>query len=138
LGADSWRREHERHVADALASGDERTIKRAYAELGELLHDAYSDDVVASPLLSLPETVPVVTRLLAGVTGLLLDAGCGPYAGAAMALAGSGRRFVAVDLGLGTVRLARARAAVDGVELLGVVGDVEALPFRSGVFAGGL
>jgi SAM-dependent methyltransferase len=49
-----------------------------------------------------------------------------------------GRTVVALDIGTGTVRLAVARARRAGVALLGVVGDVEALPFRPGAFAGGV
>jgi SAM-dependent methyltransferase len=133
-----WGAEHERHVADALAGDDAGRVKRVYVQLGELLERAYGDDAAAAPLLSLPETVPVVARMLAGVHGLLLDAGCGPHPAAAIAMAGGGRRFVVLDLGPGTVRVARSRAAGDGVDVLGVVGDVEALPFRSGAYAGGL
>jgi len=133
-----WQQTHERHVAEAFADGGERRIKRTYVQLGELLEQAYGDDVAAAPLLSLPETVPVVTRLLDGIGGLLLDAGCGPNPEAAISLTGQNRRLVILDIAVGTVRLARARAAANGVDLLGVVGDVEALPFKADAFAGGL
>jgi SAM-dependent methyltransferase len=41
---------------------------------------------------------------------------------------------VALDIGLGTVRIARAIGAEHKTPLLGIVGDVEHLPFRSGAF----
>src|SRR5439155_6090134 len=41
-----------------------------------------------------------------------------------------------LDSGLGTVRLARSLGEARGVGLLGVVGDVERLPFREGAFDG--
>jgi SAM-dependent methyltransferase len=49
-----------------------------------------------------------------------------------------GRTVVGLDIGLGTLRLALAQSRRAGVDLLGVVGDVEALPFRSGAFSGGV
>ena len=134
-----WSARHAREVDAALAGGDPASIKRLYVNLGEYLEHDYGDDVSAAPLLSLPETGPVVCRLLEGVDGVLLDAGCGPNPAVAIALAGTpGRSVVALDIGLGTVHLARERARRAGVELLGIVGDVEALPFRSGVFKGGV
>jgi SAM-dependent methyltransferase len=135
----TWPSRHGEEVAATLHGGDPASIKRLYVSLGEHLERDYGDDVTAAPLLSLPETGPVVDELLRGVAGTLLDAGCGPNPGVAMGLAAEpGRRVVALDIGLGTVRLAVARAATAGGSLLGVVGDVEALPFRDGAFAGGV
>jgi SAM-dependent methyltransferase len=135
----SWWSRHAREVDEVLADGDPAAIKRLYVHLGSFLEEDYGADVEAAPLLSLPETGPVVLRLLRGVQGTLLDAGCGPNPAVAMALARQpGRRVVALDIGIGTVRLAVARAQRAGVALLGVVGDVEALPFRPGAFAGGV
>jgi SAM-dependent methyltransferase len=135
----TWPARHGEEVAATLDGGDAEAIKHLYVSLGEHLEHDYGGDVTAAPLLSLPETGPVVQRLLRDVRGTLLDAGCGPNPAVASALAGTpGRTVVALDIGLGTVRLAVARAATDGVRLLGVVGDVEALPFRSGAFAGGV
>jgi SAM-dependent methyltransferase len=135
----TWPTRHGEEVAATLREGDPASIKRLYVSLGEHLERDYGADVTAAPLLSLPETGPVVVRLLRNVTGTLLDAGCGPNPGVAMALAvAPGRSVVALDIGLGTVRLAVARAAGDGMALHGVVGDVEALPFRTGAFAGGV
>jgi SAM-dependent methyltransferase len=138
VSTERWRDRHGESVVAALRSGDPAAVKRLYVELGELLEASYGDDVEAVPQLSLPETVPVVARLLGGVQGPVLDAGCGPLPVASMAVASAeaGRTVVALDLGAGTVRLARERAAIAGVDLLGVAGDLEALPFRDGAFAG--
>jgi SAM-dependent methyltransferase len=136
---DAWWARHAREVDEVLGGGDPASIKRLYVNLGSFLEDDYGADVEGVPLLSLPETAPVVLRLLRGVQGALLDAGCGPNPAVAIALAlEPGRRVVALDIGAGMVRLAVARAARAGVDLLGVVGDVEALPFRAGAFIGGV
>jgi SAM-dependent methyltransferase len=135
----NWSVRHAREVDAALDAGDAAAIKQLYVNLGRFLEEDYAGDVDATPQLSLPETGPVVCRLLADVEGMVLDAGCGPKPTVAMMLAEDGRRtVVALDIGLGTVHLALAHAARAGVRLLGVVGDVEALPFRPGVFAGGV
>gem|GEM_PF-2495965 len=136
--APNWHQEHLRHIEEAFAAGSDSQIKASYAQLGDLLEQEFGDDVAAAPLLSLAETVPVVARLLEGISGVLLDAGCGPNPAASMALAAPGRRIVALDIGAGTVRLARARAAANGVELLPVVADLESLPFKAGAFSGGV
>jgi SAM-dependent methyltransferase len=134
-----WWSRHAREVDEVLAGGDPSAIKRLYMNLGGFLEDDYRADVDAAPLLSRPETTAVVIRLLRNVRGILLDAGCGPNPAVAIALGREhGRTVVALDIGAGTVRLAVARAARAGVDLLGVVGDVEALPFRTRAFAGGV
>ncbi|MEJ7582559.1 MAG: class I SAM-dependent methyltransferase [Acidimicrobiales bacterium] len=135
----SWPARHADEVGEALAGGRPSSIKRLYVNLGEFLEEDYGNDVAGAPLLSLPETLPVVLRLLEGVDGLLLGAGCGPNPAVAIAIAREpGRSVVALDIGTGMVRLAVARARREGVHLLGVVGDVEALPFCEGAFAGGV
>jgi 2-polyprenyl-3-methyl-5-hydroxy-6-metoxy-1,4-benzoquinol methylase len=133
-----WRSRHGEQVAAALDRGDPAEIKRLYVELGGLLEDSYADDVEGVPQLSVPETVPVVTGVLGRVRGRILDAGCGPHPVASIALANDdpARTVVALDLGFGTVRLARARAAQAGIGVLGVVGDLENLPFRAEAFDG--
>jgi SAM-dependent methyltransferase len=133
-----WRAEHAAHVREALSGGNASDIKQLYVDMGSLLEESFGDDVAGAPQLSLDETVPVVTSLLAEVEGVILDAGCGPYPTAAIALAQNrdDRAVVGLDLGIGTVRIARARAATDRVPLLAVAGDIEALPFRSGCFDG--
>ncbi len=133
-----WRDQHSAEVEDALRSGEAANIKRLYVDLGSHLEAAYGADLDAVPQLSLPETPGAVVRLLTGVRGLVLDAGCGPDPAASVAVADAepGRRLVALDLGEGTVQLARARAARVGVELAVIVGDLEALPFRAGAFQG--
>lgn len=104
-----------------------------------MLEETVAERDVTPPLLSLPETVPVVASLLAGVSGAVLDAGCGPNPQLSIALGRSGASpVVSVDIAVGTVRLAREMAASEGVRLLPVVADLEALPFRAGVFAGGV
>lgn len=121
----------------AVESGDPEAIKRLYVELGDYFDAAYGDAVESVPVLSLPETQPVVTRLLDGTTGTLLDAGCGPNPAIAISMAaGAGSVVVGLDIGFGTVRLARHVAESHGVGLLGVVADVERLPFRENAFDG--
>jgi SAM-dependent methyltransferase len=134
--ADAFSR-HQASVDFALKSGDPGTIKGVYVEFGELLEACAASDE-APPVLSLPETEPVVTGMLVGVDGVLLDAGCGPNPALSIALAGPNRTMVAMDIGTATVRLARAVAARSGAAILGVVGDLEALPFRRGAFDGGV
>jgi SAM-dependent methyltransferase len=123
-------------VAEVLPSGDPARIKALYTELGELLADAHGDDLGGAPVLSLAETSGVVAALLDGVVGLVLDAGCGPNPALAIRLVDPKRVVVALDIGFGTVRLACAVAEKAGARLEGVVGDLEALPFRSDAFAG--
>jgi SAM-dependent methyltransferase len=128
----------DRHRADAtevLAGGEAAEIKRLYVDLGDDLWEAHAGDPEAVPLFSLAGTHPVVADALSHVHGVVLDAGCGPNPALSIALASGPRRAVSLDIGLGTVRSALAVARARGVELLGVVGDVEALPFRSGAFA---
>jgi SAM-dependent methyltransferase len=130
---------HRAQVASVLPAGDASAIKGLYSDLGELLENAYAENPDDVPVLSLPETAPVVSALLNGVDGLLLDAGCGPNPALSIALGrGAGVTVVAMDIGPATVRLARTVAARAGVGLLAVVGDLEHLPFRSDAFAGGV
>ena len=130
---------HHAQTEAALASGDAATIKRLYVELGDLLDDAIGADADSAPVLSLPETGPVVLGLMRGVTGLLLDAGCGPNPAMSVALAReTDRTLVGMDIGFGIVRIARAVAERAGVPFLPIVADLEALPFRDGVFDGGV
>lgn len=129
-------REHVEDVRVTLPSGDPEAIKRMYVDFGERLHSALraASDV---PALSVPETLPVVSRLLEGAGGLILDAGCGPNPVAAITLGRrSGRRVVALDIAAGNVKLARKIALHAGVEIHVVVGDLESLPFAAGSFDG--
>ena len=130
----------ERHRSDArkvLAEGEPGAIKRLYVDLGDELWRAHGGDPEQVPLFSLSGTHPVVAGELAATRGLVLDAGCGPNPALSLALGSAGHRtVVSLDIGLGTVRSARAVGDALNVELLGVVGDVEALPFRAGAFAG--
>ena len=129
-----------RHQAAAdkvLASGDPHAIKNLYVELGRDWESTPAGEFDTVPVLSMAETHPVVIGQLAGVEGVILDAGCGPNPAVSMGLAAEpGRRVVALDIGWGTVNLARAIARGQGRSLVGVVGDVERLPFRDGVFDG--
>jgi SAM-dependent methyltransferase len=128
---------HRQQVAAVLPTGDTQAIKSLYVALGADLEAAAADDLGSVPLLSFPETAAVVSTLLGGVEGTLLDAGCGPQPALSLLLGSSpGRHVVAVDIGEGMVRLARAVAAGRGVRLSPVVGDLESLPFRAGAFAG--
>lgn len=126
---------HRDRADEVLPTGDPTAIKQLYIELGDLLESAVGDHVESVPLLSFPEIAPVVTELLEGVPGRVLDAGCGPYPTLSLLLGRNrDRRIIALDIGLGIVRLARAYATRSGVRLLGVVGDLEALPFRESTF----
>ena len=135
-----WWSRHAREVDEVLAGGDPSSIKRLYVNLGSFLEDDYGEDVEAAPLLlATGDRGGGRPSCLRGVRGTLLDAGCGPNPAVAITLAPEpGRTVVALDIGAGTVRLAVARARQMGVDLLGVVGDVEALPFRTGAFTGGV
>lgn len=127
-----------RHIAaadEAVASGDAASIKRLYLDLGADWWESHRDDLGSVPVLSAPETHPAVVGRLGGRSGLTLDAGCGPNPAVAISLAAEpARTVVALDIGWGTVRIARAVAAARDAPLLGVVGDVEHLPFRDGAF----
>jgi SAM-dependent methyltransferase len=126
---------HRAEVARVLPEGDPAAVKRLYVHLGEDLEAAFGDDPASAPRLSYPETAQVVAAAVPATATLVLDAGCGPDPGAGTLLASrGGTTVVALDIGLGTVRLARAKAALNGVHLLAVVGDVEKLPFRAGAF----
>ena len=126
---------HRREVAEVLPGGDPDAVKRLYVHLGEDLEAAFGADPATAPRLSYDETASVVADAVPASAALVLDAGCGPDPGAGTLLGSRpGTTVVALDIGLGTVRLARAKAELGGVRLLGVVGDVERLPFRDGVF----
>ena len=124
---------HAEDVRSSFVSADPDEIKRSYRLLGGYLEQAYTGagDV---PVLSWPETTPVVIAAVPPSAKRVLDAGCGPNPATSIGLAGPGRTLVGLDIGLGTVRLARATAAANRVALLGVVGDVEHLPFRTAAF----
>ncbi|MGH9049763.1 MAG: glycosyltransferase, partial [Acidimicrobiia bacterium] len=129
-----------RHQAAAprvIAGGDPDAVKRLYVDLGDDWWRAGGDDPHDIPVLSAPETHPVVGACLAGTRGLVLDAGCGPNPALSIALADDARArsVVSLDIGWGTVRVARELAARRSAELLAVVGDAERLPFRAGAFA---
>ena len=126
---------HQALAPDVLASGDAEAIKRLYVELGSDWWSAVGDGLDEVPVLSAPETCPVVLGELRGVKGLVLDAGCGPNPAVSLALAAdAARTVVSLDIGWGTVRLARELATRAGVGLLAVAGDLERLPFRAEAF----
>jgi SAM-dependent methyltransferase len=118
-----------------IRSGDAASIKRIYLDYGEELLRAHHADPSGVPLLSLPQTGPVVVGLLDHASGLVLDAGCGPKPAVAVGLTGPSRRVVAMDIAHPIACLARAATAGDGGSpLLFVVGDLENVPFRNGCF----
>jgi glycogen(starch) synthase len=128
---------HQAAAPDVIAGGDPDAVKRLYVDLGDDWWRAQADDLDGIPVLSAPETHPVVAECLDQTRGLLLDAGCGPNPELSMRLAASpARTVVSLDIGFGTVRVARAVATRRGFDLIGVVGDAEQLPFREGAFAG--
>lgn len=130
-------RAHQGRVDEVLPAGDSASIKGLYKELGELLENAVGTNIEETPVLSFPETGPVVAQAAAGMTGKILDAGCGPNPILSVLLGSDTRRaIVALDISVATVRLAVKRAEAAGVKLRGVVGDVEELPFLDGSFDG--
>lgn len=127
---------HREEVAATLPGGgaDPAAVKRLYVHLGEDLAAAYAHDPLSAPRLSYPETAAVVAAQVPASARLVLDAGCGPDPGVGLLLAERGAHVVALDIGHGTVALAVAGAAARGRRLVGVVADVERLPFRDGAF----
>jgi glycogen synthase len=126
---------HQAAAPDVIAAGDPDAIKRLYVDLGDDWRRARAETTDEIPVLSAPETHPVVARCLADAEGLVLDAGCGPNPELSVRLAAdSSRTVVSLDIGWGTVEVAREVAARRGVQLLGVVGDLERMPFRNGAF----
>lgn len=124
---------HRDEVPSALASGDAKAVKNLYRRLGSYLEDA-SPEISEVPVLSYPETASLVASRVPDAP-LVLDAGCGPNPVLALLLARRpGSIVVALDIGEGMVRLACRVADAQGVSLLGVVGDVENLPFRAASF----
>ena len=112
-------------------------VKDLYKELGQDWWESYRPGEAEIPVLSAPEAAPTVLPLFHSVRGLVLDAGCGPNPAVSIGLARSGRCTpVAMDIGLGTVRVAVAEAERQGARVLGVVADVEHLPFGAGSFPG--
>lgn len=133
-GVDPFAR-HRVEVPQAVAAGTPDDVKRLYVHLGEDLEAAFGHDPGSAPRLSYDETAAVVAAAVPDGAALVLDVGCGPDPGAGTLLGRrTGTTVVALDIGLGTVRLARAKAALSGVTLLVVVADAERLPFRDGAF----
>jgi SAM-dependent methyltransferase len=131
--ADAFTR-HRADVGRAFSGSDAQDIKRLYRRLGAYLEQQVASTNGTAPVLSAPETAPVVASLVPAGARMVLDAGCGPNPATALKISGPGRAVVALDIGDGMVRLARTVADDHGVVLLGVVGDVEHLPFRDGTF----
>lgn len=128
---------HQTSAPAVVAGGDAAAIKQLYVDLGRDWSEYYESNGDDIPVLSAPETLPVVVGCMARVAGRVLDAGCGPNPSVSIALASDERRsVVSLDIGLGTVRVACLQAARHGVTVVGVVGDVERLPFRSCAFDG--
>ena len=126
---------HRARVAEVLPTGDAAEIKRLYVELGELLNRGGDDSDI--PPLSFPEIGPVIGVMSESLCGRVLDAGCGPNPVFSIMLgARDGRTIISLDISPGIVRLAVDRARKAGVDVFGVVGDLEALPFRDGVIDG--
>ena len=122
-------------VQRAAADGDFDRVRHAYQLLGEDLERSYGNDLSRVPVLSYRDTAGIVAHQVPEVCKRVLDAGCGPNPSLSMLLWRSERTVVALDIGLGTARLARAVARQGGVPLSVVVGDLERLPFRRGAFS---
>ncbi len=127
--------EHRAQVDQVLPSGDPDKIKHLYVDLGDMLNRAVEGDSEAIPQLSFPEIGPVLGRLAADLGPRVLDAGCGPNPIFSIMLAPS-RFMISLDISWSIVRLGVQRAKAAGLVVHGVVGDLEALPFRNGSFDG--
>lgn len=128
---------HQQHTANVLPTGDSREIKKLYVELGELIDEAVHGDADAVPQLSFPEIGPILGAVASDLRGRILDAGCGPNPIFSLMLGRDGtRKMVGFDISHAIVRLAAERAKSEGVAFVGVVGDLEALPFRPNVMDG--
>jgi SAM-dependent methyltransferase len=125
-------RRHRAEVETSIRSGDPAAIKQSYRDLGSYLHDAYGDGDQMPPQLSWPETAAVVAGAIPPEAVRVLDAGCGPNPATAIAVHRPDRLVIALDIGLGTVRLACATGRARDRRLAGVVADVEHLPLRTG------
>lgn len=120
----------------AVASGHPDAIRGIYKQLGEVLEEVTGDDLDSVRPLSWPETAPVVAAALGRPRGIVLDAGCGPWPICASSHWRMDQPVVGVDLGLGTLRLARAVCRRESAAILPVVADLQALPFCKGAFGG--
>lgn len=92
---------------------------------GEL--DRYLDSVAASKRRMLHRL-----ELLSLEDQIVLDAGCGP--GTFGTILAETNRVVGVDISRRGVVVANTRARKAGVRFVGLVGDLELLPFRDGTF----
>jgi SAM-dependent methyltransferase len=92
---------------------------------GEL--DRYLDSVAASKRRMLHRL-----ELLSLEDQIVLDAGCGP--GTFGAILAETNQVVGVDISKRAVVVANTRARKAGVRFVGLVGDLELLPFRDGTF----
>lgn len=129
----------EKMTSELAGRGDAGAIKRLYIGLGERLGAAVGEDVEQAPVFSYPEIGPAVASLTDKMQGRILDAGCGPYPIHSVLLGDHPRRTVtSLDISHGTVLLATRIADRLGLRILGVVGDVEALPFKDDVFDGAI
>lgn len=118
-------------VRRAAAEQDPGAIRDAYKVMGNELEDLVGTG--SAPLLSYPDTAQqVAAEVPAGRN--VLDVGCGPNPALSVLLGRDGRFVVGLDIGEGTVRLARRAAEAEGIDLTVVAADAERLPFRSGVF----
>jgi SAM-dependent methyltransferase len=127
---------HREEVESVLATQDPAAIKQLYVRLGDYLLD-HASAGGSFPILSVPGTAAAVARQLPPLPGLYLDAGCGPHpVGTIEMNLVPRRRFVVLDIASGIVQLAVAEGRANGANLVGVVADLEHLPFRDGVFDG--
>ena len=130
-------RVHQAHTDEVMKQADPREIKKLYVELGSLLEGALGDEPEGTPVLSFKEIGPAIEPLLRSLGRRVLDAGCGPNPAYSILTARQApRTVVSLDIAEGIVRLAVDVARSHGVVVHGVVGDLEALPFRDGAFDG--
>lgn len=138
--SEAWVRVHEQMdmlCSQVLPNAGKAELRLLYRRYGELLRECAAEDLEGIPPHGHPETRRAAIALYehAPARRRVLDGGCGPNPVTSAALAADPQnRVVGMDIGYGTVAVARDLARKQRRRVLFVVGDLEALPFRPSVF----